>query len=45
VIRRPPPLLAQHTEEVLRELGYSDAEIGQLAEDGAVLLCKEVEAA
>lgn len=37
-IRRPAPLLGQHTREVLREHGYADAEIEALAADGAVLL-------
>jgi len=32
----PSPLLGQHRHEILRELGYSDAEIGALAEDGAI---------
>jgi crotonobetainyl-CoA:carnitine CoA-transferase CaiB-like acyl-CoA transferase len=35
-IRRPPPLLGQHTAEVLAEAGYSDAEIQGLVESGAV---------
>jgi crotonobetainyl-CoA:carnitine CoA-transferase CaiB-like acyl-CoA transferase len=37
-IRRPPPLLAQHTREVLEELGYTAEEIATLAEQGAVRL-------
>jgi formyl-CoA transferase len=32
----PSPLLGQHRHEILRELGYSDAEIRALAEDGAI---------
>ena len=32
----PAPLLGQHRHEVLKELGYSDAEIKALAEDGAI---------
>jgi formyl-CoA transferase len=38
LIRRPPPLLAQHTAEVLCELGFDDEEIQRLAADGAVTL-------
>ena len=36
-IRSPPPLLGQHTDEVLRQvLGSSDEEIKQLRSDGVV---------
>lgn len=37
-VRRPAPLLGQHTREVLREHGYADAEIEALAAEGAVRL-------
>lgn len=36
IIRRPPPSLGQHTDEVLAELGYSDGDIAALKESGAV---------
>ena len=32
----PPPGFGQHTEEILGELGYNDAEIAQLREKGAI---------
>lgn len=35
-IRLPPPVLGQHTDEVLAELGYSDERIEGLKEGGAV---------
>jgi crotonobetainyl-CoA:carnitine CoA-transferase CaiB-like acyl-CoA transferase len=36
-IAGPPPLLGQHSREVLAELGYSDAEIQSLRERGVTL--------
>ena len=35
-MKRPAPLLGEHTREVLGDLGYSAAEIDALARDGAV---------
>ncbi|WP_254547049.1 CaiB/BaiF CoA transferase family protein [Halomarina pelagica] len=35
-IRRAPPLLGEHTAEVLAEYGYSEAEIERLEADGVV---------
>ncbi|HYY55572.1 MAG TPA: CaiB/BaiF CoA-transferase family protein [Candidatus Dormibacteraeota bacterium] len=35
-IRRHPPVLGEHTDEVLGELGYAPEEIAELRRDGAV---------
>jgi crotonobetainyl-CoA:carnitine CoA-transferase CaiB-like acyl-CoA transferase len=35
-IKRPPPLLGQHTEEILSELGYTAEEIERRKATGAV---------
>ena len=35
-IRRPPPRLGEHSADVLRRVGYSDAEIRAMGESGAV---------
>jgi formyl-CoA transferase len=35
-VRRAPPLLGEHTDEVLRELGYDPDDIKRLRTDGAV---------
>ncbi len=35
-IRTPPPLLGQHTEEILRELGYSQADIERMRRAGVI---------
>jgi crotonobetainyl-CoA:carnitine CoA-transferase CaiB-like acyl-CoA transferase len=36
-VRHGAPLLGQHTREVLREYGYSEAEIGKLVESGDLI--------
>jgi formyl-CoA transferase len=42
-VRRPAPLLAQHTEEVLTELlGYSADEIASLCEAGSISVAQEI---
>jgi crotonobetainyl-CoA:carnitine CoA-transferase CaiB-like acyl-CoA transferase len=35
-VTAPPPVLGQHTEAILRELGYDDAQIAVLRRDGAI---------
>jgi len=35
-MRRPAPLLGEHTREILVELGYDDARIEALLKEGAV---------
>ena len=35
-VRRPPPTLGEHTDEVLSELGYSAADIAAMRDAGAV---------
>jgi crotonobetainyl-CoA:carnitine CoA-transferase CaiB-like acyl-CoA transferase len=35
-VRRPPPMLGQHTDEVLQEAGFSAAEIAQLKQDRVI---------
>ena len=35
-VDRPAPLIGQHTEEILRELGYGDAEQQELMKKGVV---------
>ena len=37
-IRRPAPLLGEHSAEILRELGYGDAQIESFSKAGAVVL-------
>lgn len=35
-LRRPPPLLGEHTREILRDLGFDQAEIDAMRKDGAI---------
>ena len=35
-VRRPPPMPGQHTEELLKECGYSEGDIRRLRAAGAV---------
>ncbi len=40
-VRRGPPVLGEHTEEVLAELGYAANEIDRLAREGAIVARSE----
>ena len=44
-LTRRSPLFGEHTAELMRELGYSDAEIQELSEAGAVVLGEAEQAA
>ena len=35
-IRRPPPLVGDHNQEILRELGYDDDAIATMEEEGVL---------
>ena len=35
-VKRPAPLLGEHTREVLREVGYKDAEIDRFVAEGVI---------
>jgi formyl-CoA transferase len=35
-IHRHPPLFAEHTDEILRELGLSDTDLARLRESGVI---------
>jgi crotonobetainyl-CoA:carnitine CoA-transferase CaiB-like acyl-CoA transferase len=44
-VRQPPPLQGQHSEELLRELGYSPHEIAELVAEGVAATPVEIEQA
>jgi crotonobetainyl-CoA:carnitine CoA-transferase CaiB-like acyl-CoA transferase len=35
-VRRPPPMPGEQTDEILRELGYAEADVRRLREAGVV---------
>jgi crotonobetainyl-CoA:carnitine CoA-transferase CaiB-like acyl-CoA transferase len=43
-VRRAAPVLGQHTREVLRDLGFSDAEADQMAAQGAIKMTDSIKA-
>jgi crotonobetainyl-CoA:carnitine CoA-transferase CaiB-like acyl-CoA transferase len=39
---RRPPLLGEHSREILQEMGFAETEIEQLHQDGVVLSAEEL---
>ena len=35
-IRRPPPIIGEHTIEILKELGKSETDISELSKNGVI---------
>ena len=35
-LRLPPPLIGQHTDEILRDLGYPEGEIAELRQEKVI---------
>jgi len=42
-VRRAAPIFGQHTRQVLRDSGFSDAEIEQLAAEGVIQMSDSIQ--